>query len=331
MAAPAKLRCVIEHGPAAPLPRSKVGRRLAAADLGMLVVALIWGLNFSVTKGVFPRFPPLAFTAVRFAIASLLLWPLVRGLRDDPPLPRDVLRRLIVLGVVGNTLYQLGFISGLERTTASNSALILASMPCIVGLMAAGLGLEPLRPRVFGGVLVATAGVVLVVAARGEGFGGGSLAGDLLTFGAVFCWAGYTLGLRTVDSVPALRVTAVTTVAGAPGLILAGVPQLMEMDWSAVGLEGWGALAYATILSLLVAYLIWNRSVQTVGPSRTVVYMCLTPLFAVIGAALLLGERPRPLQAVGAVLIIAGVVMTRWTDGQSYSGPGVILSGAKEP
>jgi drug/metabolite transporter (DMT)-like permease len=85
---------------------------------------------------------------------------------------------------------------------------------------------------------------------------------------------------------------------------------MVAMDWSAVGWEGWSALAYSTFLSLLVAYLIWNRSVQVVGPSRTVVYMCLTPLVAVIAAALLLGERPQPLQAVGAALILAGVVLT---------------------
>jgi drug/metabolite transporter (DMT)-like permease len=151
----------------------------------------------------------------------------------------------------------------------------------------------------------------VVVAARGEGFGAGSLAGDLLTLGAVLCWAGYTLGLRSVGDVSPLRVTALTTLAGAPGLVLAGVPQLLEMDWGAVGIEGWGAMAYATVLSLLVAYLIWNRSVQEVGPSRTVVYMCLTPLIAVIAAAVLLGERPRPLQGVGAALIIAGVLLTR--------------------
>lgn len=305
-------------GPAAPLPR----RPALMADLGMLTVALIWGINFSVTKGVFPRFPPLAFTAVRFVVASALLWPLARWIEGSAPLPAGALRRLVVLGVVGNTLYQLGFILGLERTTASNSALILASMPSIVAVLATVLGLEPVRPRVLAGVLVATVGVLLVVAARGEGFSAGSLAGDLLTLGAVVCWAGYTLGLRTVDGISPLRVTAVTTLAGAPGLLLAGAPQIVGMDWAAVGVEGWGAFAYATILSLLVAYLLWNRSVQVVGPSRTVVYMCLTPLIAVIAAAVLLGERPRPLQAVGAGLIIAGVVLTRATAAQRGTGAG---------
>ncbi len=278
----------------------------------MLLVALIWGINFSVTKSAFPTFPPLAFTGVRFVLASALLLVLTRRLEGSEPLPRGALQRLVLLGVVGNTLYQLGFISGLARTTASNSALILASMPSVVAFIAAGLRLEPVRPRVMGGVLVATVGVVLVVAARGTGFGRATLAGDLLTVAAVLCWAGYTLALRLLPTgVSSLRITLVTTVAGAPGLVLAGLPEIARMDWSAVGSVGWGALAYSTVLSLVVAYLIWNRSVQVVGPSRTVVYMCLTPLFAVAAAAVLLGERPRPLQGIGALLIISGVVLTR--------------------
>jgi drug/metabolite transporter (DMT)-like permease len=277
----------------------------------MLLVALIWGINFSVTKGAFTSFPPLAFTGVRFGLASLLLVPLVRRLEGVEPLPPGALARLIGLGVLGNTLYQLAWISGLERTTASNSALILASMPTIVALLAVALGLEPFRPKVIGGVLIATMGVVLVVAARGTGFGPDTMAGDLLSLAAVVCWAGYTLGLRALPrEISPLRVTMVTTLAGAPVLLLAGLPAIVAMDWRAVGWAGWSALAYSTVLSLLVAYVIWNRSVKAVGPSRTVIYMCLTPLVAVIAAAVLLGERPRPLQAIGAVLILAGVVLT---------------------
>jgi drug/metabolite transporter (DMT)-like permease len=294
-----------------PNPSPPARHPALAADLGMLLVALIWGVNFSVTKGAFATFPALAFTGVRFGLASLLLVPIVRRLEGAAPLPRGALSRLIVLGVVGNSLYQLAWISGLERTTASNSALILASMPTIVAVMAVALGMEPFRPRVIGGVLVASLGVVLVVAARGTGFSSATMAGDGLTLAAVVCWAGYTLGLRALPpTVSPLRVTMVTTVAGAPVLLLAGMPAIAAMDWGAVGWQGWSALAYSTLLSLLVAYHIWNRSVKIVGPSRTVIYMCLTPLIAVLAAALLLGERPRPLQAIGAALIIAGVVLT---------------------
>jgi drug/metabolite transporter (DMT)-like permease len=291
------------------------------ANAGMLLVATIWGVNFSVTKGAFDSFHPLAFTGIRFTLASLLLVPLVRYLEGDERLPRGALTRLVILGVVGNTLYQLAWISGLERTTASNSALILSAMPTIVAIMAVALGLERFRPKVLGGVIVATAGVVLVVAARGTGFGRATMAGDLLTVAALLCWAGYTLGLRALPpEISSLRVTMVTTVAGAPVLLLAGLPAILRTDWGAVPWQGWTALAYATVLSLLVAYLIWNRSVKVVGPSRTVIYMCLTPLIAVAAAAVLLGERPRPLQAVGAVLIIAGVVLTVGQRSEPGSG-----------
>jgi len=278
----------------------------------MLAVVLIWGLNFSVTKGAFATFPPLAFTAVRFAIASVVLVLLVRRLEGNTPLPDGALVRLIGLGVVGNTLYQIGFISGLARTTASNSALILAAMPPVTAVAAAALGVDPVRPRTLAGVALATIGVVLVVLAEGADLTGGRLAGDLLSLGAVGCWAIYTIGLRSVPAeVTPLRVTSITTVAGLPGLLLAGAPELFSMNWSRVGASGWAALAYATVFSLLVAYVLWNRSVAVVGPSRTVVYMCLTPVVAVAGAAVLLHEHPHPLQGAGAVLILSGIILAR--------------------
>jgi drug/metabolite transporter (DMT)-like permease len=74
----------------------------------------------------------------------------------------------------------------------------------------------------------------------------------------------------------------------------------------------WTALAYATLLSLVLAYILWNRSVKTVGGTRTAIYMCVTPLVAGGAAWIMLGEHGRPSQAVGAVLIIAGVLLTRW-------------------
>jgi Permeases of the drug/metabolite transporter (DMT) superfamily len=312
----------LSHGPkdtsiravSAPVqaPSSVPARTPVLADLGMLAVVLIWGLNFSVTKGAFDTFPPLAFTAVRFAIASVVLVLLVRRVEGTGRLPDGALVRLVVLGVVGNTLYQIAFISGLARTSASNSALILAAMPPVTAVAAAALGVDPVRPRILAGVLLATVGVALVVMADAPGLSGGRLTGDLLSLAAVVCWAAYTIGLRRVPpEVSPLRVTSITTVAGMPGLLLAGTPELMRMDWGQVGSGGWAALVYATVFSLLVAYVLWNRSVAEVGPSRTVIYMCLTPLVAVAGATVMLHEHPEPLQGVGAILILSGVLVAR--------------------
>jgi drug/metabolite transporter (DMT)-like permease len=278
----------------------------------MLLVCLIWGLNFSVTKFALVEIPPLPFTAVRFLAASLLLWVILRLVEGHTPQPFAGVKRLVVLGLIGNTCYQLAFTVGLSKTTATNSALILSTVPTVVALFAGALGLERITPKMWLGIALGTLGVVLVIATRGVGFDVKTLPGDLLTILAVLCWAGYTVGLRRVPAgISPLRVTTITTLAGTPGLVLAGLPGMLRLNWETIRPEAWLALGYAAGLSLVVAYLLWNRSVKAVGGTRTAIYMCITPLFAVAGAWLLLGERPHPLQGVGAVLIVAGVLLTR--------------------
>lgn len=278
----------------------------------MLLVCLIWGVNFSVTKVAIGQMPALPFTAIRFALASLLLWVVLRATEGPAQPAPGAVRRLVVLGLVGNTCYQLFFILGLAHTSATNSSLILATVPTVVAVFAGLLGLERITPRMWGGIALGTLGVALVIATSGVEFSTSTLRGDLLTVLAVLCWAGYTVGLRSLpEGFSPLRVTTVTTIAGMPGLVLAGLPGLLVMRWDAVPPTAWAAVAYATVLSLVVAYLLWNRSVKAVGGTRTAIYMCVTPLVAVGAAWLMLGEHARPLQAVGAVLIIAGVLLTR--------------------
>jgi drug/metabolite transporter (DMT)-like permease len=301
------------HTPGVPAsPRPRVPEHRLTDDLGMLLVCLIWGLNFSITKLALEQIPPLPFTAVRFVISSLLLWLILRMVEGPVRLTPQSLKILVLLGLLGNTCYQLAFTLGLDLTAATNSALILSTVPTVVAVLAGALGLERITGRMWSGIVLGTIGVVLVIATRGVGFRMGTLLGDILTVVAVLCWAGYTVGLRKVQpGITPLRVTTITTIAGTPGLLLAGIPGMVRLDWGGVELKAWLGLAYAAVLSLVVAYLLWNRSVKAVGGTRTAIYMCVTPLFAVAGAWLLLGERPHPLQGVGAVLIVIGVLLTR--------------------
>lgn len=289
----------------------------------MLLVCLIWGMNFSVTKSAFDQIAPLPFTAIRFVVSSLLLWVIIRIAEGPARLAPGTLRQLVILGLVGNTLYQLAFMLGLARTTATNSALLLSTVPTVVAVMAGALGLERITSRMWWGIGLGMVGVILVIAVRGVGFDRATLIGDFLTVLAVLCWSGYTIGLRRVaKGVSPLRVTAITTIAGTPGLLLVGLPGVVRLDWGAVGLDAWLAVAYSSVLSLVVAYLLWNRSVKAIGGARTAIYMCLTPLVAVFGAWLVLGERPQLLQGVGAVFIIVGVLLTR-TGGDPEGGTAV--------
>lgn len=284
---------------------------LTTPALGLLLVVVIWGGNFTATKLAFTDISPLAFTAVRFALGSVLMWLVLARKEGWRMPPRSTWLPLVALGVVGNTIYQLCFMTGLYRTTATNSSLILASMPTVVTVAAGMLGFEQITARQKWALVIATLGVLLVVASRGIALDGDRL-GDVLMLAAVVCWAGYTLGLRTLTGrMSTLALTTWTLITGTPGLILAGVPSVRRMDWHAVSARGWGGLAYATLLSLVVAYLLWNRGVRQIGPSRAAIFTTLTPLVATLTAIAVLGERPGLLHLAGGALIIAGVLVSR--------------------
>lgn len=277
----------------------------------MLLVVLFWAGNFTAMKLGFKELPPLAFTALRFMIASVVLWAIVRRVEGAKPLPKGALWPLIWLGVIGNTVYQLCFVEGLFRTSATKSALILAGMPAIVTLAAWAFRIEPVTVRQRIAVLLATVGVMVVVLGRGGSIDGGVGYGDALLLGAVATWAVYTLLLRHWKlPISSLRLTAWIMYTGTPGLVIAAIPQLRRTDWTQVSWLGWGGVAYAAILSLVLAYLLWNRGVAKLGASRTVVYNTLVPLLATVIAMVGLGERPGIIHVVGGVLIIGGVLLT---------------------
>ena len=276
----------------------------------MLLVVLFWGGNFTFSKLAFVDLPPLAFTALRFTVGSAVLWLLLQRLEPGGETPRPLWGRLIVLGLVGNTLYQLCFILGLARTTATNTSLILSAMPTVVTVTAGVLGLDRITARQRWALLLATLGVVTVLAARGISPAAGDGLGDLLILGGVACWTGYTIGLRRLGGrLSALRVTAVTMLTGTPGLVLAGIPSLLGVRWSSVRPTAWGGLAYSTALSLVAAYIMWSRAVQRLGPSRAALFTCVTPLVATVVAMAILGERPTVAHILGGGFIIGGVVL----------------------
>lgn len=288
--------------------------RTLPAIPAMVLVTLIWGANFSVSKFALSRIPVLPFSALRFLVASAALWIIVRLAEPAARIPRPTLWRLVGLGIIGNTVYQIAFMTGLTMTTATNSSLLVASTPMAVIVLGAILGIERPNRAVWAAVALGTAGVVVVVLSKGGGaaFGGSTVLGDALTFGAVICWAIFTLGIRSLQTdISPLRLTAIATTAGTPGLVLLSLPQLPGVDWGGLGWQVWAGLAYASLLSIVVAYILWNATVRQVGSSRTALLGMMVPLWAVVVASVALGERPTLMQGAGALCIVASVLVSR--------------------
>jgi drug/metabolite transporter (DMT)-like permease len=283
------------------------------AEAGLLVLVLIWALNFSVIKIGLATFPPFAFNALRFPLAALLLATvLLSGGRLDLPARRDV-ARLVVLGLVGNLAYQLLFISGMALSRAGNASVLLTASPVFTALLSGWLGHERIRRRAWAGIAAATAGIALVVGSGSEGFGFGAatLRGDLLLVGSAAVWSLYTVGARDpIRTYGSVRVTAWTLWIGAFFLLLVGLPDLAALD-GAVPATAWAAVLYSGFLGLGLSYLLWYRGVKVLGNTRTSAFGNLVPVFAILIAWPVLGEVPNVWQLVGAGVIIGGIRMVR--------------------
>ena len=284
-----------------------------ATDLGLVVLTLIWGVNFSVVKAVLGHLDPLALNALRFPLAAVVLLGALYGHKDALP-PREDVLGLTVLGILGNVAYQLCFILGIDGTLAGNASLILATSPVWTVLISAAVGHERPARLVYAGSLLTLGGMALVVVGRGDALSMGSetLRGDGLMILGALLWAAYTVGsspyIRKYGSV---RVTAWTLWIGTPFLVAMGAPALSRTEWGLVPRWVWGGVGYAGVFSVGVAYLLWYRGVQRIGNSRTAVYSNLVPVAALATAWIWLGEVPTALQASGAGIILSGVYLAR--------------------
>ena len=292
----------------------KIPRRDVTTDLGLLLIVLIWGVNFSVLKVLLREFEPLALNALRFPMAAVALWILVRRLDgSSKPDPED-LRRIITLGLLGNVAYQLCFIFGVDSTFAGNASLLLATTPVWTLFLSSVSGHE--RPG--GWVIIGVAGTLIgifmvITGSRDTGtLASPTTRGDLLILIASMLWAMYTVGGRKpVTRYGALRVTAWTLWVATPIIFLMGLPSLMKTDLRTITPEAWIGVTYAGLLGIGLAYLLWYRAVERIGNNRTAVYSNLVPVAALITAWIWLGEVPTTLQLIGAAVILVGLTLAR--------------------
>ncbi len=304
--------------PSAPsAPRAGAGPRFAggAVDAALLAVVLIWGANFVVMKQAFSVLSPWAFNAVRLMLAAVVLLGVLcaREGRSALALPRRDALKLVGLGILGNTFYQIPFVVGLNLTTAGNSALLIATIPVWSALLARLLGWERITPRMWLGILLSFGGVGVVTAASPNGFSlqSAGFLGDLLTLVAAVCWAGYTvLSKDLLKRYSPLRVSALALLPGVLVLWIPSLPFVLRADWLDLPLWGWLALLYSGVFPIAVAYVIWAAGVQRVGAARTSVYNNLVPVVTFVLAYLWQQQPVAPLQLLGGGIVLLGVGLT---------------------
>jgi drug/metabolite transporter (DMT)-like permease len=285
------------------------GWRAASALLAMV---LIWALNFSIAKDALSRVPPLAFNALRFPFAAAVVTlAMLRRSGFRLPDPRDWWR-IVGLGVLGNVVYQLCFIFGLEHSRAGTASVLLAGTPIVTGLMSAAVGHERTGGRVWIGATATVIGIVIVVLSGRSGAGEDTLLGSGLMVAATFSWAAYSVASRPlIAKYGALPITTWMLWIGMVALVLLGLREAVALQPASLLPRDWFAIIYAGAFSIGVAYVLWSYGVRHLGATRTATFSNLVPVFALVAAWLLLSERPSAGQVAGAAVIITGVTFAQ--------------------
>lgn len=289
-----------------------------------LIVVAIWGITFVSTKTLISAgLDPAEIFVVRFSLAYVGIWVLSLvqpgGKRLFCRSWQDELL-FAFLGVSGGSCYFLTENTALAYTQASNVSFLVCSAPLWTILFS--LIYRRLRRDRFAdamervgsgwmlalGTLMALGGMALML------FDGQrvqvSLRGDLLALGAALCWAFYSLFIgRMTDEYGALFATRKVFFYG----ILTILPFLLGREFAPPALfrepAVWGNLLFLGLIASLACFVAWNRVTARLGNISAVNYVYLNPIFTLISAMILLGERLTPLSAGGSVLILLGVIL----------------------
>jgi drug/metabolite transporter (DMT)-like permease len=290
---------------------------MTALDGLLLLMILIWGSNFSIVKVALRDFPEGPFNAMRLVTATAVFLLVIFGTSARQRL-RALTRRdwieLFFLGSIGTFLYQFCFVASVKRTSVANGSLIIGVSPIVIAILSAIAGHERIRPVRWLGIAVAMFGLYLVVG-RGVDISAQTFRGDLLMMGGVICWAVYSVASQPIlKRHSPLIVIGLTFSFGATLYVMAMTPVLIATEWSAVSGFSWLMMLTSALLALNLSYWIWYTGLKRLGGSRTSVYSYLTPVVAMVVAAVWLAEPIATNQLAGAGAILAGLLITRFVN-----------------
>ncbi|MCD6351703.1 MAG: DMT family transporter [Armatimonadetes bacterium] len=294
--------------------------RLAIFDPWLLSVTLIWGYNFVVYKMVMRVVPALSIIGVRFGLLSPLLLAVAWVLSPPSKLQRQSVLRLLWAGLVVMGGQQVTFIKALDATSATEGAVLITSAPIFTALIAVALGHERLSPLNWLGVFLGFAGTALVIGGTGGATGPqqSHLLGNLLMLVSAILY-GYFMVLSKdlLRRHGALKTVAYCYCLAAVVVVPLAVPDLLRTPWTTLDAMTWFWLVgYIGLLAGVYGFTVWYTTIGRTTASRTAVYQYLVPVVAMVSAALFLGERIHALQLVGAAVVLAGLVLTRWQQKQ---------------
>ncbi len=274
----------------------------------MLIAVLLWGPSFVATKVALRELPPFTIAFLRFLVASCLLYPIWRRSNERISLKTNARRQLLLSGLLGITAYFILENLGIQFTTASDAALLMAAIPVVCLLVESLWRKQAVSWMRIAGIASSIVGMFLIVRQAPAHGGMGRLIGDLLIIAAALCWAAYSLLGKSLEALPRLTVVTHQTLYGTLMLLPFALFELPRMNFPS--LLGCLSVLYLGVMCSTVTYLLYNYSLRAMRASQVSVFLNLVPVIGVITAVIFLGDQVHPIQIIGGIVIISGVFLS---------------------
>ena len=290
------------------MPPDAAAERRTAFIL-LTFMALFFGGTWVAGKVAVDAIPPFTLAAVRFSIASILLWIWARS--KSPTGRRPTAQDLPLIAAMGLTAvaaYNVLFLYGLKLAPASDGAIIV---PGLAPIMTAAMASIFLRERIgrwaIGGLMTALAGLILVMNPGGS-HAPGRLLGDLFYFLGAVCWGIYsTMGKTATARFSPVNATLYAAVTGTLFLLPFAVAERGWESLATAPLGSWIGTLYLAVFGTVLAFVFFYEGVKRIGAARATTFAFLVPIFGVVSSVIMLGEHLQPSTVAGGALVLLGL------------------------
>lgn len=296
-------------------PKKSVAHtRIMMAYIGLVLTVFFWSVNTVLARGMIFTIKPMALSFYRWVFAFAFIMPFaIPRIKQDWPVIKDHIVFLSLLAVFSVAAYNSIVYLGAQYTTATNIALVIATMPGITIILAWVINRDRTNQLQIFGAGASFIGMVVIVCK-------GSLQvltelqynpGDVLIVLAILSWAFYSVLLRSRQiNLPPVTFLATLIFIGVICIFPFYLWEYSIYKGFEINLMTLGLFVFLGIFPSILSYLCWNFGVKIVGSSTASIYMYLIPVFTSILAWFFLGERLYNYHFSGGFLIFIGLIMS---------------------
>ncbi|OPA76223.1 EamA family transporter [Paenibacillus selenitireducens] len=280
--------------------------------VGLVVVAIIWGANFGVSRQAMETFDPILFSFLRFGLAIPFFFILLKLTEGSVGIPVKVALQLAAIGLLGITTLEIAVMYSIKYTTLANASLLnVAPWPIFAALFGPLFMREGISSRLVVGGMAAMIGVCFIILGGGEGLDVSSdhMLGNLLAFGVSFFGAIFNVAcMPLMKRYSSLRVSTWMILFGSIFMFPLTIGSWSKVDWGGLTGGHYTAIGYNVLICTVLAFVVWNASMFKIGATRANFFRYVVPASAVTAGYIFFNEAISSWQLAGTIFMVAGLI-----------------------